>query len=165
VSATYKIVGDDGKQYGPVAAEQIRQWVAEGRVERRTPVFVDGAKDWTFVGLLPEFAGFFSGGTPPAIAPPVRARKTSGFATAGMIFGVLSLVCCCCYGFPCNLLGLVFSTVALFQINRQPEIYEGRGTAIAGLALSLASILIYGLLVALALATGNFHVNWNVNRF
>ena len=59
MSAIYKIIGKDGKEYGPVTGEQIRQWIAEGRVERRTPVFVDGAKDWNFVGLLPEFAGLF----------------------------------------------------------------------------------------------------------
>jgi len=163
MSAIYKIIGADGRQYGPIAADQIRQWVAEGRVESRTAVFVDGAKDWTFVGLLPEFAGLFPAGAPPTIAPPVKPRRTNGFATAGMVFGVLSLITCCCYGFPCNILGAVFSSVALLQINNHPGTQEGRGLAIAGLALSLASLLIYGLLIAFALATGNFHVNWNVN--
>ncbi len=163
MSANHKIIGADGRQYGPISADQIRQWIAEGRVESRTPVFTDGAKDWTFVGLLPEFASQFVTQAPPTIAPPVHARRTNGFATAGMVFGVLSLILCCCYGFPCNILGLVFSSVALLQINRHPETQEGRGLAIAGLALSLASLLIYGLLIAFALATGNFHVNWNVN--
>lgn len=165
MSATYKIIGADGRQYGPITAEQIRQWIAEGRIESRTPVFTDGAKDWTFVGLLPEFAALFPTGAPPTIAPPSRARKTSGFATAGMVCGILSLICCCCYGFPCNILGVVFSAAALVQTSRHPEVYDGRGMAVAGLALSLASLVIYGLLLAFALATGNFHVNWNVNRF
>jgi len=65
----YKIIGIDGQQYGPVSANQIRQWIAEGRIEHQTPVFVDGAKDWNFTGLLPEFASLFAGGTPPPIAP------------------------------------------------------------------------------------------------
>ena len=60
----YKIIGADGKEYGPVSGEQLRQWIAEGRVESRTPVFVDGAKEWNFVGLLPEFANCFA--PPPA---------------------------------------------------------------------------------------------------
>lgn len=165
MSATYKIIGADGRQYGPIAADQIRRWIAEGRVESRTPVFTDGAKDWTFVGLLPEFAALFPAGAPPTIAPAFHARKSSGFATAGMVFGLLSLMCCCCYGFPCNILGLVFSSVALVQTSRHPEAYDGRGMAVAGLALSLTSLVIYGLLLAFALATGNFHVNWNVNGF
>jgi hypothetical protein len=165
MSATYKIIGEDGKEYGPVSAGQLRQWLAEGRVESRTPVFVDGAKEWSFAGLLPEFASQLAPQIPQTIAPPIRARKASGFATTGMVFGALSLIFCCCYGFPCNILGLVFSSVALVQISRHPEIYEGRGLAITGLALSIASILIYGLLLAFALATGNFHIHWNVNHF
>jgi len=165
MSAIYKIIGTDGRQYGPTTADQIRQWIAEGRIESRTPVFVDGAKDWNFVGLLPEFAGLFPGSTPSTIVPPGHARKTNGFATTGMVFGVLSLIFCCCYGLPCNILGLVFSSLALVQINRHPDIYEGRGFAITGLALSVTSILIYGLLLAIALASGNVHFNWNVNQF
>jgi hypothetical protein len=51
MSAIYKIIGEDGKEYGPVTGAQLRQWIAEGRVESRTPVFVTGAKDWNFVGL------------------------------------------------------------------------------------------------------------------
>lgn len=164
MNTTYKIIGADGRPYGPVSAEQIRRWIAERRVESRTPVFTEGAKDWTFVGLLPEFADCFPGTRPP-ITPPVAARKTSGFATAGLIFGLLSLLVCCCYGFPCNILGIVFSSIALAQISRQPDLYEGRGLAIAGLVLSLASLLIYCLALAIALATGNFHVNWNVRQF
>ena len=56
MSATYKIVGVDGRQYGPVSADQIRRWIAEGRIESRTPIFTGGTADWTFAGLLPEFA-------------------------------------------------------------------------------------------------------------
>ena len=101
---------------------------------------MDGAKEWNFVGLLPEFAGLFRGGAPPAIAPPNRASprdngRTNSFATAGLICGILAWVCCC--GFPFNLLGLVFSLIGLSQINRHPELYEGRGLAIAGLVLSI----------------------------
>jgi hypothetical protein len=35
----YKIIGTDGKTYGPASAEQIRQWLAQGRVDSRTAVF------------------------------------------------------------------------------------------------------------------------------
>jgi len=64
----YRIVGADGKVYGPVGLDQIRQWLAEGRVESRTPIHVEGAAAWTSLGLLPEF------GTPHAGAPPAIAR-------------------------------------------------------------------------------------------
>ncbi len=59
MKAIYKIIGDNGQEYGPATGEQIHQWIVEGRIESRTPVFVDGAKDWNFIGLLSEFAGCF----------------------------------------------------------------------------------------------------------
>ena len=156
----YKIIGTDGKEYGPISGEQLRQWIAEGRVESRTPVFVDGAKEWTFVGLLPEFAAFFAAGAPPKMAPTAAARGSSSFASWGLICGILSWVpCCCCYGFPCNVFGLIFSLIGLSQISRHPELYEGRGAAIAGLVLSALSILFFGFLILLSIATDNFQVN------
>ena len=69
----YKIIGADGKEYGPVAVEQLRQWMAEGRVTAHTKVQVEGSTEWTALGELPQFAG--SSGTPPGAAagvpPPV----------------------------------------------------------------------------------------------
>jgi hypothetical protein len=155
----YKIIGADGRQYGPVSAAQIKQWIAEGRVESRTPVFVDGAKDWNFVGLLPLFANCFST-TPSVIAPAVRFRRSNFFATAGLVNGIAAWsLFCCCFGFPFNLFGLVFSLIGLSQINSDPERYEGRGQAIAGLVLSLSSLLLILFFLMWSLATGNFEVN------
>jgi hypothetical protein len=168
-SAIYKVVGDDGKEYGPATAGQIRQWISEGRVVRETPIFMEGANDWNFVGLLPEFANCFAGGAPPAIAPPRPGTSTVGqtpatnsFATTGLIFGILSMTLCwCCGGFPFNLLGLIFSLIALIQINDRPQLHEGRGLALAGLILSIASFLIFLVL----LATDHTHVYFNNGNF
>jgi len=149
----YKILGADGKIYGPVNAELLRQWLAEGRANAQTRTHAEGAAEWKPLGTLPEFAGFFVPQTPPLISPlppaafaPGQLPKTNSYATLGLIFGILSLTCCC--GFPFNILGLVFSLVALSQINRHPEIYEGRGLAIAGVILSAAGfILSFGILL------------------
>jgi hypothetical protein len=165
----YKIIGQDGREYGPITAEQLRQWIVENRVERQTPVFTDGAKDWTFVGLLPEFAGFFPSGTPPTIAPlppgtsaAGQMPKTNSFATAGLVFGILSVTfACCCGGFPFNILGLIFSIIALVQISEHPELHTGRSLAIAGLILSTASFLF----LLIALASGHSHIVINTNQF
>ena len=96
----YRIVGTDGKTYGPVDAVHIKQWIAENRVERQTPVFISGAADWTFLALLPEFAEAFrppplpAGTVPPT--PPKMAPLTGGalkqnnsLAVAGFICGLL----------------------------------------------------------------------------
>lgn len=171
MSAIYKIIGNDGQEYGPVTGEQMRQWIAEGRADTRTPVFVGGAKDWNFIGLLPEFAGCFAASaTPPTIAPPPRTAaaagrmaKTNSCAQAGLIFGILSVTCCCC-GFPFALLGLVFSLVALSQISANPELHEGRGIAIAGLVLSILSLLLGAGSALFNLAASPPHVLWSIGR-
>jgi hypothetical protein len=161
----YRIIGTDGRQYGPVSLEQIRQWIAEGRAESQTPIFAEGAKEWTSIGLLPEFANCFAT-TPPPIRASARPLATSGFATAGLVFGICAWVfCCCCGGFPFNLLGLIFSLVGLSQTGRHPEMYKGRGEAIAGLILSLASLVLgigWGIL---NLALHPPAVGWQFNHF
>ena len=163
--ATYKMIGADGRPYGPASAEQLRQWIAEGRANAQTQTLAEGAAEWKPLGALPEFGGHFAPRVPPTIAAHGRVRHTSGFATMGMIFGVVSLFFCCCYGFPLNILGIIFSCVGLGQINRYPETYEGHGLAIAGLAMSIASILIYAGLLIIAIATGHFHAHWNSYSF
>jgi hypothetical protein len=121
------------------------------------------------LGALPEFAGQFAPPVPPAIGPwpgtstAGQPPKTNSLATAGLIFGILSVTCCC--GCPFNILGLVFSLIGWSQINRHPERYEGRGLAIAGLILSAASLMLgFGLaLLNFALHPGNFA--WHFKTF
>jgi hypothetical protein len=157
----YQVIGNDGKTYGPAGAEQIREWIAQGRLDNRTPVLPEGAMEWTYLGLLPEFTRE-CGGTPPVISPPRPAKKTNGFATAGFVCGLLSIPAFCCGGCPFNLLGLVFSIVALVQINRQVDKDNGWGLALAGLICSAVSLLFgFGLgLLHMLLTPGS--VIWHV---
>jgi hypothetical protein len=139
----YRIIGNDGKTYGPVNAEQIRLWIGQGRVESRTAIFVEGATDWTFIGLLPEFAGNF--GTPPPTIGSLKSgtgqvKKTNAFAIWSLVCGALAWTCCCCC-IPFNLLGAVFGIIALVQISAHSETQEGRSLAIAGLILAVTNLL------------------------
>ena len=59
----YKIIGGDGKVYGPVALEQLRQWIAEGRVNAQTLVQTEGNAEWKALANYPELL--------PAVPPPV----------------------------------------------------------------------------------------------
>lgn len=52
----YKIIGADGKEYGPITTEQLKQWVAEGRVNQQTKVLADGATEWKTLAEIPELA-------------------------------------------------------------------------------------------------------------
>ena len=50
----YKMIGADSQEYGPVSAEQIRQWLAEGRVNSETKVQVEGEGEWKQLADIPE---------------------------------------------------------------------------------------------------------------
>ena|SRR5277367_881193 len=161
----YKIIGADGKEYGPVTTEVLRQWIPQGRANAQTRALAEGASEWKSLGAIPEFSNFFEPQIPPPISPARAARKHSSFAVAGMICGVLSLLCC--FKILTGALGITFSFIALSQINREPERYEGRELAIAGIILSILGILIAIALIIFGLATGafQFHRHWNFNQF
>jgi hypothetical protein len=161
----YQIIGVDGRQYGPVSGEQLQQWIAEGRANAQTHVFAEGANEWKPLGTLPEFTGHFAPPVPPTISPPPSrsVRKNNPSAMAGLIFGLLAFFCCCKFLF--GPLGIIFSLIGLSQINRQPDYYEGRGFAIAGLVWSILSILLAVFLILLAMATGNLQYHWSYRHF
>jgi len=144
--------------------------MAEGRANAQTPTLAPGRPEWKPLGALPEFAGYFAPTIPPTIGPPGPGAspagqwpKTSSFAMAGLIFGILSLTCFCCC--PFNILGLVCSLIGLSQINRHPERYEGRGLAIAGLILSAASLVLGFGLVLFNLALHPENLEWHFKTF
>jgi hypothetical protein len=64
----YTIVGGDGQRYGPVDADQLRQWIAQGRANGQTLTSQDGG-DWKPLSTFPEFADL-TGGAPGVAAPP-----------------------------------------------------------------------------------------------
>ena len=136
----YTIAGQDRKLYGPATADQVRQWITQCRVDSRTPVFPEGATEWTYAGLVPELAPHF-GVTPPLMKPlpagPGMMPVTNKYATWGLVCGVLAwtFCCCCCLGLPLSVLGLIFSIIGLSEIRANPQTQQGRGMAIAGIVL------------------------------
>ena len=65
----FKIIGADEKEYGPVTAEQIRQWIQENRANAETRVQVEGNQEWIPLGRVPEFATDLSS-LRQAVTPP-----------------------------------------------------------------------------------------------
>ena len=162
----YRIIGADGRMYGPIGLEQIRQWLAEGRADSRTPVYAEGAADWTYLGLLPELAAQFAAPSPAPTAPQPSVapeRGTNGLAIAGLVCALLSWSCCCCP--PFSVLGIIFSALALLQISRQAQPQPGRMIAILGLALSVLYIISGLAAMAWQLATGNATIHWQTSGF
>jgi len=77
----YKIIGVDQKEYGPVSAEQLRQWIAEGRVNAQTRVQAEGSAEWKPLSAYPEFAASFPQAPPsPPPGPGVAAAPVSAEA-------------------------------------------------------------------------------------
>ncbi len=61
-------------------------------------------------------------------------------AITGMVIGILSIVSIYpCLGLPFNILGTIFSYVALGQIKKNPQ-QDGHGMAVAGMVCSLISL-------------------------
>lgn len=86
----FTIIGADGKEYGPVTADKIREWIAAGRANAQTQVRREGDAAWAPLGSLPEFAGAFAA-TPPtaatAFAPPpdAPAERTAPVTAADLL--------------------------------------------------------------------------------
>lgn len=142
----YRIVGADQKEYGPISADQIRQWISEGRANAQTLArFEDGP--WKPLASFPEFAASLPAGPPPPLVgasvplaggPP----RNNGMAIAGLIFGVLGMLQCCTPVFA--LLGILFSCLGLYQINRNPTQESGKALAIAGIVTATLGLFLFG---------------------
>ena len=78
----YKVLGSDGNEYGPVSAGQVKKWIAENRVEKKTPIRPECAPDWIFLESLPEFAAAF--GAPLPYPPPIPHSARTSKSTDGL---------------------------------------------------------------------------------
>jgi len=68
---TYRIIGGDQKQYGPVSADELRQWIAEGRLSGDSLILSEGGAEWKPLAAFPEFA--IALGSQTAARPPLAA--------------------------------------------------------------------------------------------
>ena len=74
----FTIIGGDGKEYGPVSAEQIRSWLTGGRANLDTKAKAVGSEAWQRLGDFPEFSGAsVRAATPPPI--PVTVSDPGSF--------------------------------------------------------------------------------------
>jgi hypothetical protein len=151
---TFKILGTDGHQYGPVSSDVLRQWISQKRATAATSVQGEGDPEWKPLSSFPEFADVLAA-APPAlpIPPPSGPVRTSGLAIASLVCGILGFLC-----LPA-LAGVVLGIMALLAIGKSRGQLRGQGLAIAGICLSGLLVLIAVpaalLLPALSAAKGN----------
>jgi hypothetical protein len=128
----YRVLGADGKEYGPVNGEVLRRWITEGRANAQTKVKPEDRADWVPLASVPEFEAVFAASPdapPPLPATPAQV-KTSGMAITSLVMGIL--------GF-CGITavaGLILGIIALMKINRSGGRLSGQGLAIAGICVS-----------------------------
>jgi TM2 domain-containing membrane protein YozV len=87
----YKIIGADGREYGPVTVEQVHDWIREGRANAQTKVQPEGSTEWKALSEIPEFAA-----PPPQVPPqvgtrPVGADKKLPAGICGILLGCLGV--------------------------------------------------------------------------
>ena len=73
----FTIIGADGKEYGPVTADQIKQWLAENRLTREMKARREGETSWQRIGDVPELA-------PPAVSAQTPLASSASAPTDGM---------------------------------------------------------------------------------
>jgi prepilin-type processing-associated H-X9-DG protein len=138
----YKIIGADQKEYGPVTADQIKQWIAQGRVNALTKAQAQGG-EWKTLSQFPEFAVAFGNRATSSAVPPALSAVTSqpitnsGLAIASLVLGLVGL-------FTCGLtaiVGLILGIVSLSQIKKSNGTITGQGIALAGTIVSALFLL------------------------
>ncbi len=73
----YRIVGADGRTYGPVNAAQLQQWISQGFANEQTWVPAEARRNWKRLAEFPEFADVLRANPTPANllgTPPNDAR-------------------------------------------------------------------------------------------
>jgi len=148
----FKILGADQKEYGPVSADQIRQWVAQARANGQTKAQAAGSTDWKPLAEIPEFADALRaaaspGGRPSSPAGSVPPPRASGLAITSLVLGCLGILTC---GIT-SLFGLILGIIALVRINKSNGQLGGHGLALAGTIVSGAFLLLAPIPAALLL--------------
>jgi len=146
----YKVKGADQNEYGPVTAEQLRQWITEHRLNAQSLVRLEGTESWRPLSEFPEFAVLLASSSPAPPLGPIGPLSTyapppatNSLAITGLIMGCFSFICCQVFG----IVGIIFSAMALSQIKENPG-QGGKGMAITGLVLSILSLVLIGVLAA-----------------
>ena len=140
----YKIIGADGREYGPITADQLRQWIAEGRANAQTRVLPEGAAEWQPLSAFPEFFAAAAGAAPPTSLMPAPAASglalVNGPAVGLMVVAIL--------GFLLQVTSLIvhlgFSAAAASQMPEQAwsQMFSGTMGIVTGVIGILASGLI-----------------------
>ena len=141
----YKIIGADQKEYGPVTVEQLRQWLAEGRINAQTQVLPEGATEWKTLGVLPEFAA--AAASPAPIMPTL---PTPGAGAAEQVNGpAIGLIVVAALGALMQIASLVIHVVspaALTSSSMPNQAWANMFAGTIGVVSAIIGLLVSGVI-------------------
>ena len=146
----YKIIGADGKEYGPITAEQLKQWIAEGRANQQTKVLAEGVTEWKALAEIPELA------TAATIAPPLPqpAYPYQPVVTAAItqVHGpAIGLIVTAILGFLVQaaalIMNLLGASVCAMQRQGTPEAWINMFSGTLGVVGSVLGMVVSGLIL------------------
>ncbi len=77
MAVMYKIIGGDQKEYSMVSAEDMRRWIAEGRLNAQTLAKVEDDVEFRPLGGFPEFAAALAAAAPETLPPPASVSSAN----------------------------------------------------------------------------------------
>jgi GYF domain 2 len=173
----YTIIGGDGKEYGPVTADQVRSWIAGGRANMETKARAAGTDEWRRIGDFGELSGSVAAGAGAPATPGVPAApaldiircyerswallKANFWSLVGVSFLMAAIFSCLGYTY---FLGVFFVTPLfggvlsggwcyyfLLKIRGQPA---SIGDAFAGFTRAFITLVATAFLISIFLAVG-----------
>ena len=150
----FRIIGGDQQEYGPVTAEQLKEWIADGRANGQTMVRLEGTHAWRPLSSFPELTSApASTGPPrlPASDPTLDAVKT--VIPYGNIPALISYYLALFSVIPCLGIVLGFAAVVLgiIGLNQARTAPETGGKVHAWIGIGLGGLCSLGYLIALLL--------------
>lgn len=159
----YKIIGADGRQYEAANLDELRRWIAEGRVNAQTLVQVGDGTEWKALSTYPELAPLvpptapvLAPGTGPGSLPPLGgpasfstdpARQVQGPAIGLVVTAVLGLITAFS-GLAMNFFGVAmgpFRHQGGDQMERLINTWAGGLGIVEGVVhLALSGLILYG---------------------
>jgi len=105
----YKILGADQREYGPVTADQLRQWITEGRANSQTMVQGPDSTEWKPLSSFVEFAGVMPAAAATAPGAPTSYAGMGGAqpTVPNYLWQSIVVTACCCL--PFGIAAIVFA--------------------------------------------------------
>ena len=144
----YRVKGGDGVEYGPASADQIRQWLRDGRLNSQSLIAAVGTEEWRPLGSYPELIPpppNLGGATPPFVLADSAASRAAADAIVQEVLSREKRV---------EVFGSLSRAWNLYLQNFWPLL----GVNSLGLVLLIAANSVYaGLLVNSVIMAGLFH--------